>query len=215
MRVILLGAPGAGKGTQAKFICEHYNIPQIATGDMLRAARSEGSKLGQEADAYIKEGQLVPDKVIIELVVARIADADCTNGFLLDGFPRTDGQAKALIDHHVAIDKVVEVFVDEATLIKRISGRRTHPASGRVYHIEYHPPKIEGRDDVTGEPLIQREDDTPQVIAQRLKTYQAQTASLSGYYQRLAADGLLAYCRVDGAQAILQVQKEIACFLDT
>ncbi len=159
MRIILLGAPGAGKGTQAQFLMEKFSIPQISTGDMLRAARAAGTELGKEAERYMSSGELVPDALIIALVKDRIAQADCANGFLLDGFPRTIPQAQALDEAGVAIDEVIALDVDDEEIVSRLSGRRVHEASGRIYHVEYNPPKVAGQDDQTGDALIQREDD--------------------------------------------------------
>ncbi|MEX0584911.1 MAG: adenylate kinase, partial [Natronospirillum sp.] len=186
MRVILLGAPGAGKGTQAQAICEQYNIPQISTGDMLRAAVKAGTELGLQAKEVMAAGGLVSDDLIIALVKERITDADCVNGFLFDGFPRTIPQAESLQNSGVKIDHVVDIDVADAEIINRLSGRRIHAASGRVYHTEYNPPKSPGVDDITGEPLVQREDDQEDTVRKRLEVYHAQTAPLVGFYQELA-----------------------------
>lgn len=189
MRIILLGAPGAGKGTQANYIKEKFNIPQISTGDMLRAAVKAGTPLGLEAKKYMDAGALVPDDVIIGLVQERIKDADCANGFLFDGFPRTIPQAEALRQAGVIIDYVVEIDVPDEEIIKRMSGRRVHLASGRTYHVIFNPPKVSGKDDVTGEALIQREDDREETVRKRLQVYHSQTKPLVDYYARWAASG--------------------------
>lgn len=215
MRMILLGAPGAGKGTQAQFLTKTFNIPQISTGDMLRAAIKEGTDLGQKAKAYMDAGQLVPDEVIIGLVKERIAQPDCENGFLLDGFPRTLAQADALKEAGVEIDAVIEMDVPDEEIVKRMSGRRVHPGSGRTYHIVYNPPKEEDKDDETGEPLIQREDDQPEVVLDRLKVYHEQTQPLIDYYRKEAeANANLKYIYVDGTQDIETVQKQILSALE-
>jgi len=187
MRVILLGPPGAGKGTQAQFIQEKFSIPQISTGDMLRAAVKAGTTLGLEAKKFMDSGQLVPDGVIIGLVKDRIKQSDCANGFLLDGFPRTIAQAEALQQAGVDIDYIVEVDVPDAEIIRRLSGRRVHPASGRTYHVAFNPPKAEGKDDITGDPLVQRDDDKEDTIRKRLQVYHAQTKPLVDFYSRLAS----------------------------
>jgi adenylate kinase len=183
MRIILLGAPGAGKGTQAQFITEKYSIPQISTGDMLRAAVKAQTPLGVQAKQVMDAGQLVSDEIIIGLVQERISQEDCVNGFLLDGFPRTIPQADALKDAGVEIDAVVEIDVADEEIIKRMSGRRMHQGSGRTYHVIYNPPKVAGVDDETGEPLIQRDDDLPETVAKRLSVYHDQTAPLIDYYK--------------------------------
>lgn len=189
MRIILLGAPGAGKGTQAQLIMQKYGIPQISTGDMLRAAVKAGTELGVAAKKIMDAGGLVSDDIIIGLVKDRIAQPDCQKGFLFDGFPRTIPQAEAMIEAGVHIDHVIEIQVDDAEIIERISGRRVHPGSGRVYHIRYSPPKVEGKDDVTGEDLIQRDDDKEETVRKRLEIYHNQTKQLVGFYQKLAAAG--------------------------
>ena len=187
MRLILLGAPGAGKGTQATFICQKYGIPQISTGDMLRAAVKAGTPLGLQADAVMKSGGLVSDDLIINLVKERIGQPDCANGFLFDGFPRTIPQADAMKAAGVALDYVVEIDVPFEAIIERMSGRRSHPASGRTYHVKFNPPKVEGQDDVTGEPLIQRDDDKEATVKNRLDVYSAQTRPLVAYYSDWAS----------------------------
>ena len=190
MRIILLGAPGAGKGTQATFIKEHFNIPQISTGDMLRAAVKAGTPLGLEAKGHMDSGGLVPDAVIIGLVSERIKDADCKNGFLFDGFPRTIPQADAMKNAGVGIDYVVEIDVPDSAIVERMSGRRSHPASGRTYHVKFNPPKVAGKDDVTGEDLIQRDDDKEETVQKRLAVYHSQTKPLVDYYSSWANSGL-------------------------
>ena len=182
MRLILLGAPGAGKGTQAAFICQKYGIPQISTGDMLRAAVKAGTPLGLEAKKVMDAGGLVSDGLIIDLVKDRIAQPDCANGFLFDGFPRTIPQAEAMRQAGVRIDYVLEIDVPFDAIIERMSGRRVHPASGRTYHVKFNPPKVDGVDDVTGEPLIQRDDDKEETVKKRLEVYSAQTRPLVDYY---------------------------------
>jgi adenylate kinase len=186
MRLILLGAPGAGKGTQATFICQKYGIPQISTGDMLRAAVKAGTPLGIEAKKIMDSGALVSDDLIINLVKERLAQPDCANGFLFDGFPRTLPQADAMKAAGVKIDYVLEIDVPFEAIIERMSGRRSHSTSGRTYHVKYNPPKVEGLDDVTGEPLIQREDDKEETVRKRLEVYSAQTRPLVEYYSQWA-----------------------------
>ena len=186
MRLILLGAPGAGKGTQATFICQKYGIPQISTGDMLRAAVKAGTPLGLQAKSVMESGGLVSDDLIINLVKERIAQPDCANGFLFDGFPRTIPQADAMKAAGVKLDYVLEIDVRFEAIIERMSGRRSHPASGRTYHVKFNPPKVAGQDDVTGEPLIQRADDQEETVKKRLEVYNAQTRPLVDYYSRWA-----------------------------
>lgn len=186
MRMMLLGGPGAGKGTQASRLTAHFHIPQISTGDMLRAAVAAGTPLGLDAKKIMDSGKLVSDDIIIALVKERLAAPDCQNGFLLDGFPRTLAQAEALKEAKIPLDHVVEIGVDDEEIVKRITGRRTHPASGRVYHLQYHPPKQEGLDDITGEVLIQRDDDREEIIRKRLEVYHEQTKPLIDYYQSWA-----------------------------
>jgi adenylate kinase len=189
MRLILLGPPGAGKGTQATTICAHYGIPQISTGDMLRAAVKAGTPLGLAAKQVMDAGALVGDDIIIGLVKERIAQPDCANGFLFDGFPRTIPQAEAMKSAGVLLDVVLEIDVPDDAIIERMSGRRTHPASGRTYHLKYNPPKVANKDDVTGEPLIQREDDKEDTVRKRLEVYQNQTRPLVAYYSAWAQSG--------------------------
>ena len=186
MRLILLGAPGAGKGTQAAFICQKYGIPQISTGDMLRAAVKAGTPLGLAAKKVMESGALVGDDIIIGLVKERITQPDCAAGFLFDGFPRTIPQADAMKAAGVKLDYVLEIDVPFEAIIERMSGRRSHPASGRIYHLKFNPPKVEGKDDITGEPLIQREDDKEQTVMKRLEVYAAQTRPLVAYYSEWA-----------------------------
>ena len=189
MRLILLGAPGAGKGTQANFIKEKFGIPQISTGDMLRAAVKAGSPLGVEAKKFMDAGDLVPDALIINLVKERLQDCDCDNGYLFDGFPRTIPQAEAMKQAGVVIDYVLEIDVPFSEIIVRMSGRRVHPGSGRTYHTVFNPPKVEGIDDVSGEPLIQRDDDKEETVKKRLEVYDAQTRPLVDYYSNWASHG--------------------------
>ena len=186
MRIILLGAPGAGKGTQAQFIKDKYNIPQISTGDMLRAAVKAGTEMGLQAKKKMDAGELVSDDIIIGIVKERVKEDDCQNGYLLDGFPRTIPQADAMRDNNIDVDYVVEIDVDHEEIVKRLSGRRVHPDSGRVYHVTYNPPKEEGKDDETGEPLIQRDDDKEDTVRRRLAVYEDQTRPLVAYYSEWA-----------------------------
>lgn len=212
MRLILLGAPGAGKGTQATFIKEKFNIPQISTGDMLRAAVKAGTQLGLEAKKFMDAGGLVPDEVIIGLVKERIKDADCQAGFLFDGFPRTIPQAEAMKQAGVGIDYVVEIDVPDEAIVERMSGRRSHPASGRTYHVKFNPPKVTGKDDVTGEDLVQREDDKEEVVKKRLEVYHAQTKQLVGYYSDWAnsgTGGAPKYVKVNGLGDMSKIKEEI------
>ncbi len=212
MRLVLLGCPGVGKGTQAKFIKERYDIVQISTGDMLRAAVSKGTALGQQVKQIMDEGQLVSDDIMIALVKARVAEPDCANGFLLDGFPRTIPQAEALHQNHVHLDYVVEIRVPDAELIKRLSGRRVHPGSGRVYHLEHNPPKEDNKDDITGEPLIQRPDDHEETIRHRLSVYHQQTEPLVNYYINQAInepDHSPIHIRINGIGTVEEVKKRI------
>ena len=189
MRLILLGPPGAGKGTQASFIKERFGIPQISTGDMLRAAVREGTPLGIEAKKVMDSGGLVSDDIIIGLVKDRLTQPDCANGYMFDGFPRTLPQADAMKDARVALDFVLVIEVDDAEIVERMSGRRVHPASGRTYHVKYNPPKVAGKDDLTGEDLIQRDDDREETVKKRLEVYHAQTKPLVEYYSQWEASG--------------------------
>ena len=209
MKIILLGAPGAGKGTQAQFIMNKFGIPQISTGDMFRTAIKAGTELGKQAKALMDEGKLVPDELTVALVKDRIAQPDCANGFLLDGFPRTIPQADALKDSGVKIDFVLEFDVPDEVIVERMSGRRVHQASGRSYHIVYNPPKVEGKDDVTGEDLIIRADDKPETVLDRLAVYHKQTSPLINYYQVEAKAGNTQYFRLDGTQKVEEVSQEL------
>ena len=220
MRLILLGAPGAGKGTQATFIKEKFNIPQISTGDMLRAAVKAGTQLGLEAKSYMDSGGLVPDEVIIGLVSERIKEADCANGFLFDGFPRTIPQAEAMKKAGVGIDYVVEIDVPDEAIVERMSGRRSHPASGRTYHVKFNPPKVAGKDDVTGEDLIQRDDDKEETVRKRLQVYDDQTRPLVEYYSTWATQGnpadkvkAPAYRKVSGTGSVDDITASIFAVL--
>ena len=217
MRIILLGPPGAGKGTQAAHIAERYGIPQIATGDMLRAAVSAGTDLGVQAKAVMDSGELVSDDLIIAAVRERIAEPDCENGFLFDGFPRTIAQADALREADIQLDAVVELDIADDEIIKRMSGRRLHAASGRVYHIEYNPPEVAGYDDDTGEPLQQRDDDREETVRQRLETYHEQTEPLVGYYRKWAESGdsrAPRYIHVSALGEVEDVRAEVFDALD-
>jgi adenylate kinase len=217
MRLILLGGPGAGKGTQANYIKERYQIPQISTGDMLRAAVKGGTDLGKKAKEFMDSGGLVPDDVIIGLVKERIKEPDCSKGFLFDGFPRTIPQAEAMKEAGVPIDAVVEIDVPDEEIIKRMSGRRVHLASGRTYHVVFNPPKTEGKDDVTGEPLIQREDDKEETVRKRLEVYHAQTEPLVNYYKNWAESGQAGapkHIRIEGVGKVDQIRDQIFAELD-
>ena len=217
MRLILLGGPGAGKGTQANFIKENYQIPQISTGDMLRAALKEGTELGLKAKEYMDAGKLVPDDVIIGLVKERIKEPDCEKGFLFDGFPRTIPQADALKEAGVPVEAVVDINVPDGEIIKRMSGRRVHLASGRTYHIIFNPPKEEGKDDVSGEPLIQRDDDQEETVRKRLDVYHAQTEPLIDYYKDWGKSGESVapkYIRIEGVGKVEEIRNQIYAALD-
>lgn len=214
MRIILLGAPGAGKGTQAQFLTKKYNIPQISTGDMLRAAIKAGTDMGKMAKAAMDAGQLVTDEIIIGLVKDRIAEDDCKNGYLLDGFPRTLPQADAVTNAGIEIDAVIEIDVADSVIVKRMSGRRAHLASGRTYHLEYNPPKVAGKDDETGEELVQRPDDKEDVVLDRLKVYHELTQPLIGYYKEKSKTvNTLTYITVDGTAHISDVEMAITAKL--
>jgi adenylate kinase len=210
MRIILLGPPGAGKGTQAQFICEHFAIPQISTGDMLRAAVAAGSPLGQQAKAIMDSGGLVSDDIIVGLVKERLAEPDCRDGCLFDGFPRTIPQAQAMVDEEIAIDHVLEITVSDDEIIKRLSGRRVHPGSGRVYHVDYNPPQQAGIDDDTGEALIQRDDDQEGTIRNRLAVYHDQTRPLVDFYRDLNG---VQYHQLDGVGAVDAITTHIMTVL--
>ena len=212
MRLILLGPPGAGKGTQAAAIREKFGIPQISTGDMLRAARAAKTPLGIEAGRTMDAGQLVSDAIIIGLVLERLAQRDCAAGYLFDGFPRTIPQAEAMKAAQVRIDYVVEIDVPDAEVIARMSGRRVHPPSGRSYHVRFNPPKVEGRDDLTGEPLVQREDDREETVKKRLEVYRAQTRPVVDYYRRWEESGAASaprYRRVSGTGTVAEVTERV------
>ncbi len=212
MRLILLGAPGAGKGTQATFICKHFGIPQISTGDMLRAAVKAGTPLGVAAKKVMDSGGLVSDDIIIGLVKERITQPDCAGGFLFDGFPRTLPQADAMKDAGVVLDVVLEIDVPEDAIIERMSGRRVHTASGRSYHVKFNPPKTEGLDDATGEPLIQRDDDKEETVRKRLQVYQNQTRPLVDYYGQWAASGTPGaprYARISGTGSVEEITARV------
>lgn len=209
MRIILLGPPGAGKGTQAQLICEHFEIPQISTGDMLRAAVNAGTPLGEKVKAVMDSGALVSDDIIIELVKERIAQPDCANGFLFDGFPRTIPQAEALVAAGIEIDSVVEIKVPDEQIVKRLSGRRVHPESGRVYHVEFNPPREAGKDDETGEALVQRDDDKEDTVRERLEVYHRQTHPLVSFYRKRAAETPLEFVEVDGEGEVQEIQARI------
>lgn len=211
MRLILLGAPGAGKGTQANFIKEKYNIPQISTGDMLRAAIKAGTELGLAAKAVMDAGNLVSDDIIIGLVKDRLNNPDCANGYLFDGFPRTIAQADAMKEAGVTIDYVLEISVPDEAIIERMSGRRVHMASGRSYHVKFNPPKVEGKDDVTGEDLVQRDDDKEEVVKKRLSVYHDQTEVLLGYYNNWAQSGEAGapqYRKIEGIGEVEQIREK-------
>jgi adenylate kinase len=212
MKIILIGAPGAGKGTQAAFITKEFDIPQISTGDMLREAVQAKTELGLQAKDFMNQGKLVPDDLIIDLVKLRINKEDCKKGFLLDGFPRTIPQAQAMIDEDITIDYVIEVAVPDHEIIKRLTGRRIHPASGRIYHIINNPPKKDGFDDITGEPLVLRDDDKESTIIQRLKTYHEQTEPLVNFYSNLSNKDLqseLSFISINGINKPDNINSEI------
>jgi len=216
MKLILLGAPGAGKGTQAAAICRKYGIAQVSTGDMLRAAVRAGTALGQKAKQLMDAGQLVPDDVIMALVQARVAMPDCANGYLFDGFPRTTPQSQAMEQAGIGVDYVVEIDVEDAEIVKRLSGRRVHPASGRTYHVEFNPPRIPGKDDVTGENLVQREDDREGTVRKRLEIYHSQTRQLVDYYSAWAARGdprAPKYRKVSGTGSVDEIRERILAAL--
>ncbi|CAM4402464.1 MAG: Adenylate kinase [Legionellaceae bacterium] len=217
MRLILLGSPGAGKGTQAEYITKHFGIPQISTGDMLRSAIRSGAEIGLAAKAIMDAGGLVPDEIMINLVKERIAQPDCANGFLFDGFPRTIPQAEAIRKEGIILDHVIEIHVDDEQIIKRLTGRRIHPGSGRIYHESFNPPKIAGKDDVTGEALIQRDDDSEITVRNRLQVYQEQTKPLIEYYLKLMdthnAQAPI-FTRIDGSQSVDNVRAQIFNVLD-
>lgn len=212
MRIILLGAPGAGKGTQAQFLCEKYDIPQVSTGDMLRAAVKSGSPLGIQAKEVMDKGGLISDEIIIGLVKDRLVESDCVNGCLFDGFPRTIPQADALRTEGIDIDVVINFDVADDEIVRRISGRRVHPASGRVYHLQHNPPKVDGVDDETGEPLVQRPDDTEETVKKRLEIYHAQTKPLVDYYRRWALESPTEapkYIYIEGVGSVEDIKEKV------
>lgn len=213
MRVILLGAPGAGKGTQAQFICEEFDIPQISTGDMLRAAVKAKTELGLQAKQVMDAGGLVSDEVIIGLVKDRIRQPDCASGFLFDGFPRTIVQAEAMVNAGVTIDHVVEIAVDDEEIVARLSGRRVHPGSGRVYHVLFNKPKVEGFDDETGEPLVQRDDDSEVTVRKRLKVYHEQTSPLIDFYQHMKGEARPQFHRIEGVGGVEDIRRTLVAAL--
>jgi len=213
MKIILIGAPGAGKGTQASFLTKEFGIPQVSTGDMLRAAVQAKTELGLQAKDFMNQGKLVPDNLIIDLVKLRVNEEDCQKGFLLDGFPRTIPQAKAMIDAKISIDFVIEVAVPDHEIIKRLTGRRIHLPSGRIYHIANNPPKKDGVDDITGEPLVLRDDDKESTIIQRLKTYHDQTEPLVNFYSNLSNNDMhnqLSFISIDGVNKPDNINSELA-----
>jgi len=210
MRIILLGAPGAGKGTQAQFLMNKFGIPQISTGDMLRSAIKAGTEMGLTAKKVMDAGQLVSDDIIIGLVKERIAQADCENGFLLDGFPRTIPQADAMKEANVQVDHVIEFDVPDDVIVERMSGRRVHPASGRVYHETYNPPKVPGKDNETGDEIVIREDDKEDTVRHRLSVYHKQTKPLVEYYSSAANGGLCEYHKINGTQSVDEVSDQLA-----
>lgn len=213
MRIILLGAPGAGKGTQAQFLMSQFGIPQISTGDMLRAAIKAGTELGKQAKQVMDEGKLVSDELIIGLVKERISQDDCAGGFLLDGFPRTIPQADAMKDADINVDHVIEFDVDDEVIVDRMAGRRVHPGSGRVYHVVFNPPKTVDKDDDTGEDLIVRPDDQESTVRNRLKIYHEQTKPLVDYYSTEAGNGHCRYHKIDGSQPVEKVSSLLADLL--
>ena len=216
MRLILLGAPGAGKGTQAKFIMEAYGVPQISTGDMLRAAVKAGSELGLKVKDIMASGGLVSDDIIIDLVKERIKEPDCAKGFLFDGFPRTIPQAQAMQQAGVELDHILEIHVSDEEIVSRLSGRRVHPPSGRIYHVEHNPPKVEGKDDETGDPLVQRDDDKEETVRKRLQVYHDQTHPLVDFYQKMSANsqqGAPKYSRVEGEGNMQEIKEQVLAAL--
>ncbi len=209
MRIILLGAPGVGKGTQARFICDTYGIPQISTGDMLRSSVKEKTNLGLQAKEVMDSGGLVSDDIIIGLVKERVSKNDCSTGFLFDGFPRTIPQAEALIDEQIFIDHVIEISLGDEEIVSRMSGRRVHPASGRVYHVLHNPPAVDGIDNDTGEPLVQRDDDVESTVRKRLAVYKDQTAPLVQFYMEISANSSLCYHKIEGLGSMTEIKERI------
>ena len=217
MRILLLGLPGAGKGTQAQYLSSKYGIPQVSTGDMLRAASKAGTALGKQAKEYMDRGALVPDPLVIELVKERARRGDAASGFIFDGFPRTIAQAEALRAAGVNLDAVVELDVEDEEILRRMSGRRVHPGSGRTYHIHFNPPKVDGKDDVTGEPLVQRPDDLEETVRKRIEAYHSQTKPLVEYYSKWAesgAPGAPRYLKISGKGAVEDIRDRIFAALD-
>jgi adenylate kinase len=216
MRIILLGMPGAGKGTQARFLMEKYGIPQISTGDMLRASIKNGTPLGAQARSYMDRGALVPDEIVIALVQERVTAMDCRQGFIVDGFPRTIPQGEALRSAGIDIDFVLNIDINDEEILRRMSGRRVHPASGRSYHVVFNPPRVAGTDDVSGEPLVQRDDDKEETVRKRIATYHAQTKPLVEYYSRWARSGdahAPRYARIDGNGTVEQIRDRLLAAL--
>ena len=209
MRIILLGAPGVGKGTQARFICDTYGIPQISTGDMLRSSVKEKTNLGLQAKEVMDSGGLVSDDIIIGLVKERVSKNDCSTGFLFDGFPRTIPQAEALIDEQIFIDHVIEISLGDEEIVSRMSGRRVHPASGRVYHVLHNPPAVDGIDNDTGEPLVQRDDDAESTVRKRLAVYKDQTAPLVQFYMEISENSPLCYHKIEGLGSMTEIKERI------
>ena len=217
MRILLLGLPGSGKGTQAQFLIQRFKIPQISTGDMLRAAMKSNSALGNEARSYMDSGALVPDPLVISLVKERVKAADCASGFIMDGFPRTLPQAEALREANIDIDVVVNIEVADAEILKRMSGRRVHPGSGRSYHVNFNPPRVAGKDDITGEPLVQRADDNEATVRERIATYHAMTKPLINYYVNWGASGeprAPQYALIQGTGSVEQIRDAIFAAVD-
>ena len=210
MRLILLGPPGAGKGTQAAFVCRKLVIPQISTGEMLRSAIAAGTPLGRQVQRVMDAGELVADDTIVDLVKQRIRADDCKNGFLFDGFPRTIPQAEALVEANIAIDHVLEIRVPDDIVVMRISGRRVHEASGRTYHVRFDPPRVPDTDDQTGDALIQRDDDKEDTVRERLRVYRQQTQPLVGFYRSLATSGEIEVSAIDGAATVVEIEREIS-----
>jgi len=215
MRVILLGGPGSGKGTQSQFITKKFGVPQISTGDMLRAAVKAGSPLGVEAKKVMDAGGLVSDEIILGLIQERLAEADCANGFLLDGFPRTTPQATGLAEMGVEVDHVIEIAVDDEEIVRRMAGRRVHLDSGRTYHLIYNPPKQDGLDDVTGEALIQRDDDKENIVRDRLSTYHSQTSPLIEFYSKAAESTAVKFNTVEGVGSVQEITDKMFAALDS
>ena len=209
MRIILLGAPGVGKGTQARFICDTYKIPQISTGDMLRSSVKEKTVLGLQAKEVMDSGGLVSDDIIIALVKERVSKNDCSTGFLFDGFPRTIPQAEALLHEQIFIDHVVEISLGDEEIVSRMSGRRVHPGSGRVYHVLHNPPAVDGIDDDTGEPLVQRDDDAESTVRKRLAVYKDQTAPLVQFYMEISENSPLCYHKIEGVGSMTEIRERI------